>query len=219
VLLEFGRRLTEAGVIEQAGDVFYLWLDELRATAAELPHLDRKELVAARKADEVRFAAVEPPPALGTPPPDGPPSDDQLARADIKFFGAPVQPSPTPGQFTGLAGSPGTVRGPAKVVHTLAEAGKLRRGDILVAVTTAPPWTPLFATAAAVVTDTGGVLSHCAVVAREYGIPAVIGTGNASAIIKDGDLLDVDGLAGTVCIVPAGQAAHGVTGAAEMIDG
>ena len=69
---------------------------------------------------------------------------------------------------------------------------------MLVAATTAPPWTPLFATAAAVVSDTGGILSHCAVVAREYGIPAVVGTGNATARIPDGHLVEVDGDAGVV---------------------
>jgi pyruvate,water dikinase len=71
----------------------------------------------------------------------------------------------------------------------------------LVVETTAPPWTPLFATAAAVVSDTGGILSHCAVVAREYGIPAVVGTGNATALLPDGLLVDVDGDAGTVRLV------------------
>ena len=67
--------------------------------------------------------------------------------------------------------------------------------------TTAPPWTPLFATAAAVVSDTGGILSHCAVVAREYGIPAVVGTGNATSRLEDGQVIEVDGDAGTVRVV------------------
>ncbi len=69
--------------------------------------------------------------------------------------------------------------------------------------TTAPPWTPLFATAAAVVTDTGGILSHCAVVAREYRIPAVVGTGTATSLIQDGQILEVDGDEGIVRIVEA----------------
>jgi pyruvate,water dikinase len=64
--------------------------------------------------------------------------------------------------------------------------------------TTAPPWTPLFATAGGIVTDTGGILSHCAVVAREYRIPAVVGTGRATAVIQDGALIEVDGDAGTI---------------------
>lgn len=89
------------------------------------------------------------------------------------------------------------------MIRSLSEAGKLQRGDILVAETTAPPWTPLFATAAAIVTDTGGILSHCAVVAREYRIPAVVGTGRATAVIRDGQTLEVDGDAGLVRIAPA----------------
>ena len=76
-----------------------------------------------------------------------------------------------------------------------------RPGEVLVAEATAPPWTPLFATAAAVVTDVGGVLSHCAVVAREYQIPAVVGTGTATTTIRDGQLLEVDGDEGVVRIL------------------
>ena len=89
------------------------------------------------------------------------------------------------------------------MIRTLAEAIKLQPGDILVAETTAPPWTPLFATAAAVVTDTGGILSHCAVVAREYAIPAVVGVGIATDKIIDGQWLEVDGAAGIVRILAA----------------
>src|SRR5512144_1689318 len=91
--------------------------------------------------------------------------------------------------------------GAARPIHSLAEAGKLRRGDVLIARTTLPPWTPLFATAAAVVTDSGGVLSHSAVVAREYHIPAVVGTDYATSTFHDGQLLEVDGNAGTVRVV------------------
>ncbi len=87
------------------------------------------------------------------------------------------------------------------MVRSLTEAEKLRPGDILIAEATTPPWTPLFTTAAAVVTDTGGVLSHCAIVAREYRIPAVVGVGTATALIRDGQLLEVDGSAGTVRIL------------------
>ena len=118
-----------------------------------------------------------------------------------KFFGAPPPTSLDPNVLQGNAGSPGTARGPARVICSLAEAAKLQPGDILVAETTAPPWTPLFASAAAVVTDTGGILSHCAVIAREYGIPAVVGTGTATAMIQDGQTVEVDGQAGTVRII------------------
>jgi phosphoenolpyruvate synthase/pyruvate phosphate dikinase len=99
------------------------------------------------------------------------------------------------------AGSSGKVRGAARVIRSLADAARLGRGEILVAETTAPPWTPLFATAAAVVTDTGGVLSLCAVVAREYAIPAVVGVGTATAVIRDGQTIEVDGDAGVVRVI------------------
>ncbi len=128
---------------------------------------------------------------------------DPLSRAVDKYLGAPPQLAETPNAVRGNAGAPGVALGPAKVVRTLAEAGKLQPGDVLVAETTAPPWTPLFATVAAVVTDTGGVLSHCAVVAREYGLPAVVGTGVATVVIRDGDLLEVDGGTGVVRVLEA----------------
>jgi pyruvate,water dikinase len=87
------------------------------------------------------------------------------------------------------------------VLRSLADSSKLHRGDVLVAETTSAPWTQLFATAGAIVTDAGGVLSHCAVVAREYGIPAVVGTGNATTTIRDGDMVEVDGDHGIVRIL------------------
>jgi pyruvate,water dikinase len=90
------------------------------------------------------------------------------------------------------------------VLRSLSEGDGLEEGDILVAETTAPPWTPLFATAAAVVTDTGGILSHSAVVAREYRIPAVVGTGAATATIRSGQTVEVDGDRGIVRVLSEG---------------
>jgi pyruvate,water dikinase len=200
VLMEFGRRFGEAGALRQAGDVFLLTPAEMRETAVALPHADRKALVRERQAEMARARAAHPPPALGTPPP-GPPPDSPMQRAIGKFWGAPPQPETERGVLHGNAGSPGTARGPVRVVRSLGEAGLLQSGDILVAETTAPPWTPLFATAAAVVTDIGGILSHCAVVAREYRIPAVVGTGTATATLQDGQIVEVDGTAGTVRLV------------------
>src|SRR5699024_657225 len=97
--------------------------------------------------------------------------------------------------------SPGQARGTARIVHNLAEAERLQPGDVLVAPNTAPSWTPLFATAAAVVTDAGGVLSHCAVVAREYGTPAVVGLAGARGLAVRRTLV-VDGDTGTVHLEP-----------------
>jgi pyruvate,water dikinase len=128
-----------------------------------------------------------------------------MSKAMGKFFGPPPQPpgpeGTPPGLIKGQAGSPGKARGVARLVRSLDDAARLGRGEVLVAETTAPPWTPLFATAAAVVTDTGGILSHCAVVAREYNIPAVVGVGMATALIRDGQTVEVDGDAGLVRIV------------------
>ena len=202
VFMEFGRRFVAAGALAEANDVFLLTLPEVRATAEALPALRQQQTVAERKAEMARLATLQAPPALGTLPP-GPPPDNPLTRAMGRFFGAPPRPSGDANVLQGNAGSPGITRGPVRVMHSLSEAGKLQHGDVLVAETTAPPWTPLFATAAAVVTDTGGILSHCAVVAREYRIPAVVGVGSATATLRDGQMVEVDGNAGFVRILGA----------------
>jgi pyruvate,water dikinase len=199
VMLEFGRRLADAGVIETRDDVFYLTLDELRELESTMADATLRERVAARRSEVEHFRKISPPPALGTD--YGPPPDDPVNRSMMKFFGAPPPVSDAPDVLRGHAGSPGTMRGRARILHRLDDADKLQRGDVLVAETTAPPWTPLFATAGGIVTDTGGILSHCAVVAREYQIPAVVGTGRATSVIRDGQLVEVDGDSGTVRII------------------
>ncbi|MEV4889272.1 PEP-utilizing enzyme [Nonomuraea sp. NPDC055795] len=92
----------------------------------------------------------------------------------------------TSGVIKGVPGSPGRVTGTARVIHGPGEFGLMRQGDVLVARITTPAWTPLFALAAAVVTDVGGPLSHSSIVAREYGIPAVLGTGSATTRLRNG---------------------------------
>jgi len=201
VVLEFGQRLCEAGAIEETSDVFYLALDEVKASVAARHCGDQRSLVGLRRREVAHFRAITPPPALGAD--NGPPPDDPMGRFFGKFFGGPPPAAESPDVLKGNAGSPGTVRGPVRVIRSLSDAGKLRAGDVLVAETTAPPCTPLFATAAAIVTDAGGVLSHCAVVAREYRIPAVVGTGRATTTIRDGQIVEVDGDAGLVRICPA----------------
>ena len=200
VVLEFGRRLAETGALDRPADVLYLTLDELRNAAAASSTVDSRAVVAPRQREVERFGAVTPPPAVGAD--GGPPPDDPMGRFFAKFWGGPAATPDRPDFLNGNAGSPGKVRGPARVVRSLHEAGKLRQGDVLIAETTAPAWTPLFATAAAIVTDTGGILSHCAVVAREYRIPAVVGTDLATATIRDGQIVEVDGDAGVVRILP-----------------
>jgi pyruvate,water dikinase len=115
-----------------------------------------------------------------------------------RFFGSFDEEPEVDGIVKGAAGAPGVIRGTARVVLTLGEVDRLAPGEILVTYATAPPWTPLFAVAGGVVTDAGGVLSHCAVVAREYGIPAVVGTRKGTARIRDGMTITVDGSNGIV---------------------
>jgi len=100
--------------------------------------------------------------------------------------------------LSGTSGSPGIATGPAKIIHDVSEFGKLRAGDVLVAPVTNPAWTPLFQRAVAVVVDTGGSASHAAIVAREYGIPAVMGTINGTKELEDGQRIKVDGSRGLV---------------------
>ena len=98
----------------------------------------------------------------------------------------------------GVAASPGLAGGRARIVHGPEDFGQMQPGDVLVAPITTPAWTPLFAMASAIVTDVGGPLSHGSIVAREYGIPAVLGTGVATRRIHDNQIITVNGGAGTV---------------------
>ena len=199
VFLEFGRRFAQSGVINQVDDIFFLRFEEIRETANTAALIDRRALVAARRAEMARFRSVTPPPVLGTEPaPSLTNADDPLNPVWGKMFATPTQDEAEPNLLRGNPGSPGKVCGPAKVLRSIVEADKLQPGDILVTETTAPPWTPLFATAAAVVTDIGGILNHCAVVAREYRIPAVVGANIATLRIQDGQMIEVDGDAGVV---------------------
>ncbi|MFC7241794.1 PEP-utilizing enzyme [Catellatospora aurea] len=102
------------------------------------------------------------------------------------------------GAVTGVPASPGRALGPARLVRSVDDFGRLRPGDVLVCRTTDPAWTPLFHVAAAVVTETGGLLSHAAIVARECRIPAVVGAADAMALLADGAQVLVDGALGTV---------------------
>ncbi len=200
VLLEAGRRLVAGGVIVTVDDVFMLTPDELQfALESSDSDSDLREIVERRLTTIAYQRTLTPPPVLGAVP-SAPPPDDPFTRFAMKFNGVPQAPGGER-EVRGSVGSAGIVRGTARVIESISESGRIQPGDIIVAKTTAPPWTPLFATAGAVVTDTGGVLSHCAVVAREYGIPAVVGTGNATAVISDGMTIEVDGDAGTVRIV------------------
>ena len=132
-------------------------------------------------------------PSMSKAPPD-------MRNAMRHFRGWGVEPSKEPNVLKGLGASKGVAKGVARVIVGLHEAERLQPGDILVCRTTAPPWTPLFTIAAAVVTDSGGLLSHSAICAREYGVPCVVATQDATVRIPDGAMVTVDGTKGTVTI-------------------
>lgn len=196
--LEVGRRLAARGILANPDDVFQLTLTQIIGLGEDAAEAGRLRAgIEDRKAEAARFAGVTPPPFLGVPSPMLN-IDCAIVRASAKFNGNLYAP-PGPGSdLTGMAGSRGKVTGPARVVHSVDEAARLKAGEILVASHTLPSWTPFFASAAAVVTNVGGILCHAAVVAREYGIPAVVGTGRATVAIRDGQIIEVDGDAGIV---------------------
>jgi pyruvate,water dikinase len=184
LLLELGRRWKERGLIAEREDVFFLGLDEL-ADVARSPR-PMRDLVAERRAE---FEANK-----GRLWPDIIRGDQELLAEGRE----PVQVSA--GQLAGLGASPGVATGVARVIRAPEEFAKLKNGDILVAPLTNPVWTPLFAIAAGVVTEVGGMLSHGAIVAREYGIPAVMGIPGATKLVHEGKMVRVDGNKGVVSL-------------------
>jgi pyruvate,water dikinase len=184
IVLELGRRLVEASALDKAEDILHLRLEELETFGKQWPPSAQmvariREVVARRKARRESLA-------------NKPVFDPRLLT---KTAGAQTGENVL---LNGTSGSPGLARGPVKIVNDISEFGKLRAGDILVAPVTNPAWTPLFQRAIAVVVDTGGAASHAAIVAREYGIPAVMSTVNGTKELKDGQWIEVDGSRGLV---------------------
>jgi pyruvate,water dikinase len=106
-----------------------------------------------------------------------------------------------PNELKGFGASPGVIEGEARVINTVDEISRLKQGDILVCANTAPSWAPIFGKIGAAVSDIGGTMSHAAIVAREYGLPAVVGTGDGTKRIRDGQRIRVDGSSGRVTIL------------------
>lgn len=203
LLGEFGARLVEAGALDEPLDVCWLTLEEARQAAASLDgdgHLptDLRDRVAGRQ--EVARGQ-----SLASPPQYLP----KTAAMDSMGWMFPGQDGQSGDVLVGNVGSGGVVTAKARVLHGPEDFAAFQPGEVLVAVITTPAYTPLFAMAAGVVTDIGGVLSHGSIVAREYGIPAVLGTGSATRVIHTGDEITVDGGAGKVHLAgaPAGEAA------------
>ncbi len=183
MLLEIGRRLQQAGVINEPNDVFWLHRSEIDEGLDSLADQveQRKELWRGQR-------RATPPQLL----PKG-------GWGDVFRRWMPAASEEQTGDvLKGIAGSMGTVTAPARVLGGPQDFGQMQPGDVLVASITTPAWTSLFAMASGVVTDIGGPLSHSSIVAREYGIPAVLGTAVATRRIRSGQMIKVDGDAGTV---------------------
>jgi phosphoenolpyruvate synthase/pyruvate phosphate dikinase len=183
-LLEEARRLVRAKVLHQEEDIYYLTLQELREVVRTHELDDR--LVSQRKAEHERNRKLTPPRVLTS---DGESVTGAYRRADLP-----------PGALVGLAVSAGVVEGRARVLSDMADA-VLEAGDILVTAFTDPSWTPLFVSIGGLVTEVGGLMTHGAVIAREYGLPAVVGVVNATRLIEDGQRIRVHGTDGYVEIL------------------
>jgi pyruvate,water dikinase len=210
---EFGALLAGGGFFEEAEDIFQLGRHEVSVALDELvlcwatggQPLGPKHwppIVARRKELLERLAAWTPPPALGVAPAE---ITDPMT---IMLWGVTTErvrewARQTEGgtELNGAPASPGTIEGPARVVRSVNEIADVRDGEILVCGSTSPAWAPIFSKIRGTVTDVGGVMSHAAIVCREYGLPAVVGTGRATALIHTGQMIRVDGSAGVVTLV------------------
>src|SRR5918999_464142 len=199
VLIEIGRKLVAAGVLDEPEDVMYLRYNELRLLMADQSALDAQEVVSDRRDAREEAAERRPPSWVGTA------TQTALDFPYNALWGFPEkfhagEPA-TSGEIRGLAASPGVVEGPARFVASLDEFDQVQSGDILVCRMTNPAWVVLFTKISGLVTEAGGAVSHPAVVAREFGIPAVVGTTNAGERIKTGDRVRVNGTVGVVEIL------------------
>jgi pyruvate,water dikinase len=195
--MALGRKLAAAGALRTPDQVFYFTTNELRQ-AAHNPNAELRKTADQRQADYASYREMEPPPFLGAAP-DMAGLPPEMVPLMTLFFGI-GEPDVKGTQIKGQAASKGVVTATARVIKDLNDAERLQPGEVLVCTTTAPPWTPLFAIASAVVTDSGGVLSHSAICAREYAIPCVVATQVATSMIKDGSTITVDGTEGVVRI-------------------
>lgn len=211
--LHIGERLARRGLLDAAGDVFFLEVTEM-LTALNAGN-DRRSDAARRRAARAAALIQPGPPAYGTPPGPPPPMDSLPAEArqvDAALWwaiehiaapaGAPRKPTADRTVVTGIGAGAGTYRGPVRVIRDERDFHKLRAGDVLVCPITSPVWSVLFTNIGALVTDIGGMLSHSAIIAREFGIPAVVATGDGTTRLRDGHIVTVDGSSGTVLVGP-----------------
>jgi pyruvate,water dikinase len=184
-LMEEAGRLVEARVLRDREDVFYLTFQELHDVVRSKQVDDR--LIRARKDAFRSYQALTPPRVLT--------SEGEVIAGAYRRDGVPA------GALAGLAVSAGVVEGRARVINEMSEAA-LETGDILVTACTDPSWSPLFVTIKGLVTEVGGLMTHGAVIAREYGLPAVVGVEQATRLIRDGQHIRVNGTEGYVELLP-----------------
>ena len=212
---EFGTLLARFEVIETGEDIFHLHHTEINSVltnvmnswAAGSPPARRdywKPIITERKRMLKVLGEWQAPPAIGPMPPNiEDPALQMLwgiTTETLHSWSASAVANNT-NEIKGYAASPGIVEGRARVLRGLTDFGEIQEGDILVCPITHPSWSPLFSKIKAAVSDIGGTMSHMAIVAREYGMPAVVGTGEATKRIKSGQMLRVDGDRGIVTIL------------------
>jgi phosphohistidine swiveling domain-containing protein len=210
---EFGALLAAHGFLEDGEDIFQLSRHEVSAALDELVltwatgglPLGPKywpPIVARRRQLLERLAQWTPPPALGIEPAEiTDPMTIMLWGVTTDRVREWARQAEGGTELTGAAASPGTIEGVARVVRSVREIADVRDGEILVCGSTSPAWAPIFSKIRGTVTDVGGVMSHAAIVCREYGLPAVVGTGRATAQIRTGQTIRVDGSAGVVTLL------------------
>ena len=184
-LLEEAERLVQAHVLREKDDIFYLTFQELQ-DVVRTNHVD-DQLIRQRKDAFRSYQALTPPRVLT--------SDGEVIAGAYRRDDLPA------GALVGLPVSAGTIEGRARVILDMAKAD-LEAGDILVTAYTDPSWTPLFVAIKGLVTEVGGLMTHGAVIAREYGLPAVVGVEHATRLIRDGQRIRVHGTDGYVEILP-----------------
>jgi pyruvate,water dikinase len=178
--VSLGKRLAEQGLVQAPEDIFYLRLNEIRGLVEGGKAADLELRIAHRKEDMEQCRAVTPPSVVyGDQPP-------------------PVQ-AHVSDRLTGIPTSRGLYRGPVRVVRGIQDLGKVQQGDVLVVAYADVGWTPLFTKAGAIIAESGGILSHSSIVAREYGIPAVVSVPGACAL-NDGTIVVVDGYRGEIAV-------------------
>jgi phosphoenolpyruvate synthase/pyruvate phosphate dikinase len=190
--LEVGKRMVGRGLLEKADDFFFLSIPEIeRIARGELDTEWVQEQIPIRRLEFARNMRANPPLVVRS---DGKPMVKPAAGGDV-IRGMPV--------------SSGAARGPARILLDPADGALLHKGEILVAPFTDPGWTPLFLTAGGLVMEIGGIMSHGAVVAREYGLPAVVGVKDATRLLRDGELIEVNGATGEIRRLASAGAAPG----------